>query len=206
MPQSDPRLSNALLDLAAIRGQMARTGEFRGYGPLALAATAVVALGAAALQPRVVALPLRTPNLYAQWWSAVALLAAALIAAEAVVRARRLHAGLADAMLRSAAAQFLPAAVAGLLLTPVLLRARPEAAALLPGLWQILFSLGVFATCRMLPRALLLVAVWYLATGLLTLASADAGLAPWMMGVPFAAGQSLAAVLLWKDKHEPRQV
>lgn len=204
MARPDPRLDSALLDIAAIRGQIARTGEFRGYGPLALAATAALAVAAAGLQPGVVARPLNTPVLYAQWWSAVALLAAAIIAAEAVVRARRLHAGLADAMLRSAAAQFLPAALAGLLLTAVLLRVRPEAAALLPGLWQILFSLGVFATCRMLPRAVLAVAVWYLATGVMTLAAGDAGLAPWMMGVPFGAGQALAAILLWREKREPR--
>ena len=39
---------------------------------------------------------------------------------------------------------------------------------MLPGLWQILFSLGVFASCRLLPRATFGVAVFYLVAGLAT--------------------------------------
>jgi hypothetical protein len=69
---------------------------------------------------------------------------------------------------------------------------------MLPGLWQILFSLGVFASCRSLPRPMLAVAIWYLACGLacLVLAKGAYALSPWAMGVPFLVGQMLAAILL----------
>ena len=48
---------------------------------------------------------------------------------------------------------------------------------MLPGLWQILFSLGVFASSRLLPRATSGVAVFYLLTGLTTLSVARGDLA-----------------------------
>ena len=37
---------------------------------------------------------------------------------------------------------------------------------MLPGLWQVLYSLGIFASCRLLPRAIFGVAVFYLHRGL----------------------------------------
>ncbi len=40
---------------------------------------------------------------------------------------------------------------------------------MLPGLWQVVYSLGIFASCRLLPRATFWVAVFYLGTGLAVL-------------------------------------
>jgi hypothetical protein len=95
--------------------------------------------------------------------------------------------------------QFVPCLAAGALLTVVLVRSAPESLWMLPGLWQILFSLGVFASCRLLPRATFGVAVFYLAAGLtcLALARGEAALSPWAMGVPFGVGQWLAAGVLY---------
>ncbi|HUX67496.1 MAG TPA: hypothetical protein VMV31_08400 [Terriglobales bacterium] len=197
-------LDQALREIAAIRGHMARATEFRGYGAAALAATGALAAAAAWLQPCWVPHPVRTPGRYVGLWSAVAALAAALIAAEAVARARRVHQGLANEMIQAALGQFLPAAVAGLLLTAVLLRRDAGSASLLPGLWQLIFSLGVFATCPTLPRPVLAVGIWYLATGLYCLAAAPRALAPGMMGIPFCIGQVLAAAILWRtSRAEP---
>jgi hypothetical protein len=96
--------------------------------------------------------------------------------------------------------QFLPCLVAGGLLTFVLVRCAAESLWMLPGLWQILYSLGVFASCRLLPRATFVVAVFYLATGLtcLALARGVAAFSPWAMGLPFGVGQFLAAAVLYR--------
>jgi hypothetical protein len=95
--------------------------------------------------------------------------------------------------------QFCPSLVAGALLTIVLVRAAPESLWMLPGLWQVVYSLGIFASCRLLPRATFWVAAFYLVTGLTVLAVArgDAALAPWAMALPFGAGQLLAAAVLY---------
>ena len=69
---------------------------------------------------------------------------------------------------------------------------------MLPGLWQLLFSLGVFASCRFLPRQTFVIGVWYLVTGLATLVlqSGTRALLPWTMGIPFGVGQLLVAAIL----------
>ncbi len=43
-------LDKALADITAIRSQMARGAEFRGYGPMTVAATGVLAIVAAGVQ------------------------------------------------------------------------------------------------------------------------------------------------------------
>jgi len=126
-----------------------------------------------------------------------AALSSALIGVEMVSRARRAHSGLAQEMIGTAVEQFLPAGAAGVLLTVVLLRAAPDSLWMLPGLWQIIFSLGVFASCRCLPRATFAVGVWYLGAGLACLAAGpEHALSPWAMGLPFAIGQLLVATVL----------
>jgi type IV secretory pathway TrbD component len=101
-------------------------------------------------------------------------------------------------MIHSAVEQFLPATIVGVLLTGVLLLAAPKDLWMLPGLWQLIFSLGVFASCRFLPRQMFGVGVWYLASGLtcLMIESGPRVLSPWAMGIPFGAGQLLVAAVL----------
>jgi hypothetical protein len=195
-------LQRALDDIAEIRGQMARGTVFRGYGPAALAATGGLAVLAALLQAAWIDDPVREVTRYLAVWIATAAVSVAVVGTEAVRRARRVHSGLADDMIRAAAEQFLPAAIAGALLTLVIRHFAAESLWMLPGLWQVVFSLGVFASCRSLPPPMLAIAVWYLATGLgcLVFANGAHALSPWAMAVPFGVGQVLAAVLLrWSD-------
>jgi hypothetical protein len=136
---------------------------------------------------------------YLALWVGMAALAVILTGAEMLARTRRIHGGFADDMLYAAVEQFIPAGVAGTLLTVVLYRFAPDALWMLPGLWQVVFSLGVFASCRSLPRGMFAVGVWYLAAGLATLAlAASAPFAALAMTVPFGAGQFLMAFVLYR--------
>jgi hypothetical protein len=141
---------------------------------------------------------------YLQLWAATAAFSFGFIVLEAIFRSRRAHGGLALPMLQSALEQFLPAIVAGGLLTAVLTSVAPSSTWLLPGLWQIVFSLGVFASCRLLPRAIFVVGVWYLFCGLscLALLGQERSLSPWAMGIPFAVGQLLVAGVLLANRQE----
>jgi hypothetical protein len=80
----------------------------------------------------------------------------------------------------------------------VLMRVAPQDSWMLPGLWEVIFSLGVFASCRFLPRQMFAVGAWYLAAGLvcLLLGSGHHALSPWAMGIPFGVGQLLIAAVL----------
>jgi hypothetical protein len=193
-------LDRALADITAIRSQLARGTEFRGYGPMTVAATGILAVAAAGIQA--LWLPDAAADLlgYVVIWVATAAISIVLIGIEMVARSRRIHTGLADAMIHAATEQFTPAGVAGALLTFVLFRFAPQSLWMLPGLWQIIFSLGIFASCRSLPRPMFAAGVWYLAAGFAGLAFANGAHAysPWAMAVPFGVGQLLiAAVLYW---------
>jgi len=194
-------LDRALADITAIRSQLARGTEFRGYGPMTVAATALVAMAAGSLQALWLPDPTAALFEYVTVWVAAAAISIFLIGIEMVARSRRIHSGLADEMIHVATEQFVPAGVAGGLLTFVLFRFAPQTLWMLPGLWQIVFSLGIFASCRTLPRPIFAAGVWYLAAGLASLAWANGGHAysPWAMAVPFGIGQLLiAAILYWK--------
>ncbi|HEX4199055.1 MAG TPA: hypothetical protein VHZ26_16585 [Caulobacteraceae bacterium] len=191
-------LDRALAEISAIRGQMARASEFRGYGPATFAATALLAVLAAVAQDIWLKDPAAHVGAYLSLWIGVAAASAAIIGLEMVTRSRRMHSDLAGEMIRAAVEQFLPAAAAGALITAVLWRFAAQSLPLIPGLWQIIFGLGVFASCRFLPRAMALVGVWYLAIGLVCLAHSGGAQAfsPWGMGLAFGVGQGLVAVVL----------
>jgi hypothetical protein len=192
-------LDKALADIFAIRSQLAAGTAFRGYGPATVAATAGVALLTAILQFLWLDDPTKQPLAFFAGWAAAALLSAALIWIEMRARSRRHHSGLADAMVQQAVEQFLPAGVAGALLGVLLWKFAPETLWMLPGLWQVLISLGVFASVRALPRTIAFAGAWYFVSGFtaVLLASQNHALSPWTMGLPFVIGQLLMAALLY---------
>jgi hypothetical protein len=198
-------LNQALVDIRSIRRQVAQTSEFRGYGPLTLSATAVIALIAGAAQFHWVPEPSTHPGQYAALWLTTGVLCAALIATQMLTRADRLHSGMADEMIRMAVMQFLPAAIAGVILPFVLLHVTQAVFWLLPGLWQIIFGLGVFASCRCLPRPMLLAGVWFLLTGFVCiLLGGTRALAPGSMSCVYAVGMAyVAAVHYFSAKKVP---
>lgn len=193
-------LDRALADITTIRTQIARGTQFRGYGPVTVAATGLLTILAAGAQALWLPAPESRLLTYLILWVATAAAAFGLIGIEMVARSRRIHSGLADEMIYAAVEQFMPAAVAGALLTFVIFRFAPQSAWMLPGLWQIVFSLGVFASCRSLPRPVFAIGVWYLAAGLVCLAvgSGANALSPWLMAVPFGIGQILLAAILYR--------
>src|SRR5258705_5306573 len=159
-------LDKALADITAIRSQIARGAVFRGYGPATVAATGLFALVAAGFQAFALPNPTADAFAYLVLWVATATGSVILIGTEMVARTHRIHSGLADEMIRGATEQFIPAGIAGALLSVVLFHSAPSSLWMLPGLWQILFSLGLSAACRSLPRPMQAAAVWYLLAGL----------------------------------------
>jgi hypothetical protein len=199
-------LNKALGDISSIRRQVAQSTEFRGYGPATLTGTGVLAIVSAVAQQLWLPDPASRVPAYLGIWVGTAVLSAALIGTQMYTRARRIHSGMADEMIRMAVEQFLPSAGAGALVTLVLACTIPKALYalwMLPGLWQIIFSLGVFSSCRFLPRPMIAAGLWYLFTGLICIALADSrALSPWAMGIPYGVGQLLVAGILFLDARE----
>jgi hypothetical protein len=191
-------LDKALADIFAIRSQIAAGTAFRGYGPATVAATGGLALFTAVMQFLWLGDPTHHPFVFFAGWATTALVSGAMIWIEMQARSRRHHSGLADAMVHQAIEQFLPAGVAGALLAVMLWKFAPETLWMLPGLWQIFVSLGVFASVRSLPRTVAFGGAWYFVSGFATLllASQSHALSPWTMGLPFVIGQLLMAAIL----------
>src|SRR5579864_7558722 len=114
-------LHKALGDIRSIRRQMARSTEFRGYGPATLAATAAFAILAAGAQTVLLPDPANHIAGYLGIWLATATVSAALAGAQMYTRSRRIHSGMSDEMILMAVEQFLPSVGASLLITMVLL-------------------------------------------------------------------------------------
>ncbi|HEY1898433.1 MAG TPA: hypothetical protein VGG49_01420 [Steroidobacteraceae bacterium] len=191
-------LYEALAQIHAIRGQVARGTEFRGYGAETVAATGLLAAAAAVFQALAFKTPTRDVAGYLALWIATAAVALLVSGYQTIARTRRVHSGLAKQMIFTAGESFLPAILAGVLVTLVLLRSAPRDLWMLPGLWQIFYGLGIFASCRFMPRQMLAVGVWFLATGALCLGTGTGARAwsPWEMGFPFGIGQLLIAAVL----------
>ena len=201
-------LDKALTDIVNIRSRLAASAMFQGFGPVVIATTGGLALAMAALQsawPELFAADLMA---YLKYWIATAVVSAGLIGLEMYNRSHRIHGGLADAMIVNAVENFLPAGIAGAVITAVIMQFAPDAMWILPGLWQVLIALGIFAAVRSLPRAINLAGGWYLLSGTVVLILAAEGrgipqrLDPWMMGLPFAIGQFLMAAILWQASLE----
>jgi len=199
-------LRQALSEIHSIRTQVAHGTEFRGYGPASIAVSGILALLVAAVQTLWMAKSAKTdPAIWLGVWAGTAVVSVLLTGLETFARARRVHVGFAREMVQSAVTQLLPAVMVGFLLAVVMMRVAAEECWMLPGLWELIFSLGVFASCRFLPRQMFAVGVWYLAAGLFCLAagSATRTLSPWTMGIPFGVGQLLVAAVLQFRYGEP---
>ena len=203
-------LRDALSQIAEIRQQVARTEVFRGYRSVPIAFSSGVAFLGAALQESWVPNPAAVPLAYVRYWFVAAVVSMAASGATLFYRYRRTESALARSMTWLAVEQFLPCLGVGGLATLVLACVSEDSLRLLPGLWAIFFSLGIFASARLLPRPAFWIGQYYLAAGLLTLllAQGEYAFSPLAMAGTFGIGQALAAVMFYwtlERRHEVSQ-
>ena len=168
-----------------------RAEVYRGYRSLPVAASGLMGLAAAWLQPsqpfvdrpdgihRLLDWPSR---------SCAACLGASEIVYNYGFTSDRSIAG----ERRRVVGQFLPSLIAGTAITLCLAHLSPALVVLLPGLWAICFGIGVVASRPYLPRASGAVALFYCACGVaLAVDRRRTGAAPtaWQVGATFGVGQ-----------------
>ena len=163
-------LRDALTQITEIRLQLARTEVFRGYRAMPVAFSGGVAVLAAVVQIVAIPDPATQTGPYLGLWIGAAVVSGLAAGLEMMIRARNAASTMTRELTWLALEQFCPCLIGGALVTVVLLQSRTERLWMLPGLWQIFYSLGIFASCRLLPRPTFWVAVFYLGTGLTVLA------------------------------------
>jgi hypothetical protein len=193
-------LRDALTQISQIRQQVAQTEVFRGYRALPVAFSGVLAMGTALVQAFWLPEPAQNISAYLFLWLGAAALSMVATGVEIALHCYYRSSALERTKSWLAVSQFLPSVAAGALLTIILANHAAESLWMLPGLWALLFSLGIFASCRLLPPTTFWVGVFYMAAGAIALAWAQGpnAFSPWAMGVPFGVGQLLtAAILYW---------
>jgi hypothetical protein len=191
-------LHEALSHIAEIRSRAAVAERFRGYRAIPVGTSGGVAILAAVVQPMLVADPAADLPAYLALWVTTAVVGMLAAGSGILVRRWSDRHPLSRELTLLAVSQFAPCLAAGALVTLALARHSPEIGWLLPGLWQVIFALGVFSSCRLLPRAIAGIAAFYMLAGVVNLAMTDGSLSPWAMGLPFGLGQlATAAVLYW---------
>ena len=199
--QSPLELADAMSQIADIRRTLARTETFRGYRSLTVAGTSLFALLGATIQIVWVPAPLETPAKYLTVWIGLASISQFFSGLEILVRAHRSPSTLTRQLSWLAVEQFLPCLLVGAAVTWGIASYAIEQLWLLPGLWSLVFSLGVFASARLLPREVIWVAIWYLITGCIVLAVGRGPYAcsPWAMVLTFGIGQAaISCILYWR--------
>jgi hypothetical protein len=192
-------LQEALSQISEIREQVARTETFRGYRAAPVAFSGILACLAAGFQHTLIAEPKENPAAYLGLWVGAALLSMFVTGLAMIWHCKQSTSSLTRPNTILAVGQFLPSVVAGGLVTYVLFQQVPSALWMLPGLWSIFFSLGIFASYRVLPKATFWVGVFYMTAGVMCLvwARGDFEFSPWAMGMPFGVGQFLSAAILY---------
>lgn len=198
-------LHEALTQISEIRQRVAQTETFRGYRAAPVAFSGVVAWTAGFCQYQWMPTPANDPLAYISLWVGAALLSMVVTGVFMWLHCTQSRLAVTRPTTMLAIGQFLPCIVAGGLLIVVLLYRVPDAIWMLPGLWSILFSLGIFASWRLLPKATFWIAVYYLIAGILCLmfAQGEYAFSPWAMALPFGVGQLLAAGTLYWTLERP---
>lgn len=197
----------ALDRIGQIHDHLARTEVYRGYRPVPVAASGALGIVAALLQPACSA-DAAGARAFIQYWVLAGAAAALVGAFEMIINYVFRETPQGRRGTRRAVGQFLPSIAAAVAITwTFFLLSKPDTAtasvplllALLPGLWAILFGLGIFASRPYLPRAVGWIALAYVLAGiqLLALARGGASLSPWAVGGVFGIGQCAAAAILY---------
>ena len=198
--------SRALEQIAEIHEHLAKTEVFRGWRSLPVASSAVVGLAAAAWQSAT-GKPL-DPWSFTVFWLAVGVVALIIGCSEIVWHYVTRSTAAERRRSRQVVGQFLPALVAGALVTPAVIQLNPTLVTLLPGLWALLFGVAVFAARPFVPRESGWVALYYFAAGLVLLwrASDTSAISPWAVGGTFGVGQLFAAAALYWSIERPERL
>ncbi len=193
------RLEEALSQITEIRAHLDRAEVFRGYRAATVAFSGGLGIGTAVVQMVLISDPTRQLAAYLTLWITAAVLSLSVVACELAWRYRNADSPRTTRHIRMAVEQFSPSLVAGTLVTFGVVYPTPENAWMLPGLWAIIFSLGVFASFRLLPPVTFYIGVYYLAAGgiCLGIGSNAYALSPWIMGGVFGVGQLLSAAILY---------
>jgi hypothetical protein len=201
------RVDTALERISEIHEHLAKSQMYRGYRAIPGVLSGVLAIVAAGIQPLIVRN--NDPRVFVLYWMLVAV-AAFFIAGGRVMydylREEDPHARRRTAVV---VGQFSPSLAVGTVLTLAFLVPEDKSLiSILPGIWALLYGLGLLASRPFLPKMMGWVGLFYIVCGCILVGRAidlDLGrLSPWEIGIPFGVGQIFGGVVLYWNLERKR--
>jgi type IV secretory pathway TrbD component len=189
-------VNNAISQISEINRYLAKSELFYGYKPGIVMSVGIVAFIMAAVQTWLI-VPASDMIFLIQWFIAGSVISI-IIFGNILFNYLKSKSNFEIQQMSRVFLQFVPSLAAGFIITSVLFFLDNSAIKYLPGLWAILFSLGIFSMRPYLPRMVGYVALFYLIAGgiMLCLANYDLSFSPWCMGATFGTGHLFAALIL----------
>ncbi|HEV3439834.1 MAG TPA: hypothetical protein VG122_20880 [Gemmata sp.] len=189
---------NALDQLDQIHDHLTRSEVYRGFRVPAVALVGVLAFVAAAAQQFVSNALMVTG--FVAYWVVVAGVCGLIGTATAVHLYATREDEFARRRTRRVMTQFAPCILSGAIVTVAIAR-LPEFVVFLPGLWGMIFGLGMIAARPYLPTGIGSIGLGYIIIGAALLLRARPNEDPsgWAVGLEFSVGHLLTAFVLWRD-------
>ena len=190
-------LNKALDHISEIHRHLSKTEVYRGIGSLPVAISGLSAFAGGLLQSQWV--EAGDSYGFVVYWGLVALINLGLATGVIFYNYFYRESSLDKKRTRRTLGQFLPSVLAGLLITISLIYSKPDFLVYLPGIWCILFGLGVFSARPYLPGLFIVVGLFFFIAGAVLLALSGIGesLTPYGMSLSFGPGLILSSGLLY---------
>jgi hypothetical protein len=192
-------INRAIDNISEIHRHLERSEVYRGFRSIPVALSGVAGFIAALFQPLIITNS-PVPRYFIYYWVSVAAIIVLVLGVGLLWRIfyheKERERGKTIRVLN----QFLPCILAGFVVSFGAFYSGEKSIMLLPGLWAVIFGLGIFSIRPFQPRMSGWIALYYIISGTVLLALAPSGLSlsPWGIGLTFGIGQIMSGgVLYW---------
>ncbi|MFT3880848.1 MAG: hypothetical protein QM703_14450 [Gemmatales bacterium] len=192
-------LTEALHSLSEIHAHLARGEVYQGVKARPVMLSGLIGITAAFVQLRVIANG--DVHGFVWYWLLAAVVCALAGASGAILSYFLEEDELARRRTRIVVGQLLPSLAVGAFLTLALLPVIDRCIGLLPGVWAMLYALGLFSIRPYLPRATGWVGLYFVVAGTLLVSLLPLAVvpSPWSIALVFATGQFGLALVLHRN-------
>jgi len=201
------RIDKALEQISEIHEHMAKSQMYRGYRAIPMILSGILAIVAARIQPFIVSGA--DPRIFVLYWTFVAVTAFSIIGGRVIYGYLREEDPHNRQRTTVVVGQLAPSLTVGAILTLAFLVSKDRSLiSFLPGIWALLYGLGLSASKPFLPKMIGWAALFYILCGCILVQRAvifDLGsLSPWEIGIPFGVGQILCGLILYWNLERKR--
>ncbi len=192
-------VNKAADQISEIHRHLVKSEVFYGFKPVILLLVGLTAIAAAVVQSWL--MPPAADVIFLIQWMIVGCIIIVIIYGNIIYNYLKSGSNYEIHQMMRVCMQFVPSLVAGSIITGVLFLLQTPAVAFLPGIWAIIFGLGIFSMRPYLPRFIGWSALFYLLAGglLLYLVRYNLSYSPWGMGLTFGVGHLFASLIMHLD-------